>query len=72
MLIVTIDEKEYLHLGCLLEEIFHEAQIQMVSIIINRSGAKREQLFSRSDENAFIVLLGDCHVIHPKGAGEER
>lgn len=27
-LIVTIDEKEYLHLGCLLEELFPEAQIQ--------------------------------------------
>ena len=71
-LIVTIDEKEYLHLGCLLEELFPEAQIQMVSIIINRSGAKRDQLFSRSDEYAFIVLFGDCHVVHPKGEGEER
>lgn len=30
VLIVTIDEKEYLHLGCLLEEMFPEAQIQMV------------------------------------------
>lgn len=28
VLIVTIDEKEYLHLGCLLEEMFPEAQIQ--------------------------------------------
>lgn len=32
VLIVTIDEKEYLHLGCLLEEMFPEAQIQMVSL----------------------------------------
>ena len=31
VLIVTIDEKEYLHLGCLLEELFPEARIQMVS-----------------------------------------
>lgn len=30
VLIVTIDEKEYLHLGCLLEELFPEARIQMV------------------------------------------
>ena len=29
VLIVTIDEKEYLHLGCLLEELFPEARIQM-------------------------------------------
>ncbi len=30
VLIVTIDEKEYLHLGCLLEEIFPDARMQMV------------------------------------------
>ena len=35
VMIVTIDEKEYLHLGCLLEEIFPEARIQMVSSMIN-------------------------------------
>lgn len=45
-LIITIDEEEYLHLGCLLEEIFPEAQIQMVSISINPSGAIRKDLFS--------------------------
>jgi adenine-specific DNA-methyltransferase len=42
-LIVTIDEKEYLHLGCLLDELFSEAQIQVVSISINHSGAIRNQ-----------------------------
>lgn len=70
-LIVTIDEKEYLHLGCLLEELFPEAQIQMVSISINPSGAIRNNLFARSDEYAFIVLLGDACVIQPKGVGAE-
>ena len=70
-LIVTIDEKEYLHLGCLLEEIFPEAQMQMVSISINPSGAIRNNLFARSDEYAFIILLGDACVIQPKGVGEE-
>ena len=45
-LIITIDEEEYLHLGCLLEEIFPEAQIQMVSISINPSGAIRKDLSS--------------------------
>lgn len=34
VLIVTIDEKEYLHLGCLLEELFSDANIQMVTDII--------------------------------------
>jgi adenine-specific DNA-methyltransferase len=28
VLIVTIDEKEYLHLGCLLEELFPEARMR--------------------------------------------
>ena len=36
VLIVTIDEKEYLHLGCLLEEMFPEARMQMVSDCIIR------------------------------------
>ncbi len=71
VLVVTIDEKEYLHLGCLLEEIFPEAQIQMVSISINPSGAVRKNLFARSDEYAFIVLLGNACVIQPKGVGDE-
>lgn len=72
VLIVTIDEKEYLHLGCLLEEMFPEATIQMVSITINPSGAKRDNIFSRSDEYAFIILMGKAHVIHPRGEGSEQ
>ena len=71
VLIVTIDEKEYLHLGCLLEEMFPEAQIQMVSITINPSGAIRKNLFSRADEYAFFVILGDAHVVQKKGNGDE-
>ena len=38
MLIVTIDEKEYLRLGLLLEQMFPEAEIQMVSVVINPKG----------------------------------
>ena len=71
VLIVTIDEKEYLHLGCLLEEMFPEAQIQMFSITINPSGAIRKNLFSRADEYAFFVILGDAHVVQKKGDGDE-
>lgn len=72
VLIVTIDEKEYLRLGMLLEQLFPQAKIQMVSIVINPSGAKRDNLFSRSDEYAFFVLLGDAHVTHPEGTGGEE
>ena len=49
VLICTIDEKEYLRLGCLLEEIFPDARIQMVSVAIHSSGVARAE-FSRTDE----------------------
>ena len=58
VLIVTIDEKEYLHLGCLLEEMFQEAKMQMISSVINPSGSKRLNEFSRSDEYVFFVMIG--------------
>ena len=59
VLIVTIDEKEYLHLGCLLEDMFPEAHIQMVSSVINPKGCARDG-FSRSDEYIFFVMFGEC------------
>ncbi len=58
MLIVTIDEKEYLHLGCLLEELFPEARMQMVSSVINHGGVARGSEFSRTDEYLFILMFG--------------
>ena len=58
VLIVTIDEKEYLRLGLLLEQVFPGARIQMVSIAISPSGANRDGAFRRSDEYAFFVKLG--------------
>lgn len=71
VLIVTIDEKEYNHLGCLLEELFPEATIQMISITINPSGAVRKGMFAKADEYAYFVLFGDAQVTQPKGNGEE-
>ena len=59
VLIVTIDEHEYLHLGCLLEEIFRGARIQMVSSVINPAGVSRGG-FSRTDEYLFFVMFGNC------------
>lgn len=58
VLIITIDEKEYLHLGCLLEEIFSDASIQMVSSVINPKGAARHQQFARTDEYILFVQFG--------------
>lgn len=62
VLIITIDEKEYLHLGCLLEDQFNEAEIQMVSSVINPKGSARMGRFSRVDEYIFFVFLGRAEV----------
>lgn len=60
VLIVTIDEKEYLHLGCLLEEMFPEANMQMVSSVINPAGVSRGGQFARTDEYIFFLTFGTC------------
>lgn len=62
VLIVTIDEKEYLHLGCLLEEIFPAAKIQMVSAMTNKKGSTRPGQFSRAGEYIFCVFIGNCTI----------
>ncbi|RKJ41596.1 site-specific DNA-methyltransferase [Acutalibacter sp. 1XD8-33] len=62
VLIATIDEKEYLHLGCLLEEIFKEAKIQMISAMTNKKGSTRPGQFSRAGEYFFYVFMGN-HTI---------
>ena len=71
VLIVTIDEKEYLHLGCLLEEMFPEARMQMISDVINPRGTTRDGSFSRTDEYIFIVQMGNNSVFYPR-AGEKH
>ena len=58
VLIVTIDEKEYLRLGLLLEQVFPEATIQMVSSVINPKGASRGTGFRRTDEYIFVAMIG--------------
>lgn len=60
VLIVTIDEKEYLRLGLLLEQTFPEARIQMVSSVINPKGATRASAFGRTDEYLYFVMLGSA------------
>lgn len=63
VLICTIDEKEYLRLGLLLEQTFPDARIQMVSSVINPSGSSRQDMFSRSDEYIFYVFMGDSSIV---------
>ena len=62
VLIVTIDEKEFHHLGCLLEELFPSGRIQMISTVINVKGVAREREFSRVNEYIYIVQIGDSKV----------
>ena len=62
VLIVTIDEKEYLRLGLLLEQVFKDCDIQMVSSVINPSGSSRQGRFGRTDEYLFFVFLGGAEV----------
>ena len=54
---VTIDEKEYLRLGLLLEQLFPDAEQQMVTIVINPNGVARGKELARVEEYAFFVFL---------------
>ncbi|QCR20277.1 site-specific DNA-methyltransferase [Agrococcus sp. SGAir0287] len=62
VLIVTIDEKEYLRLGLLLEQVFPAAEIQMVTTVIAPQGSARGRLFKRSEEYIFCVFVGESAV----------
>ena len=61
VLIVTIDENEIHHLRCLLEDVFPNAYIQMVTIVINRKGSARLR-FARVEEYALYVFIGNATV----------
>lgn len=63
VLIITIDEKEYIHLGCLLEQTFPEARIQMVTSIISAKGVVRVGQFSRVEEYIYIIEFGSSNMI---------
>ncbi|UVM45668.1 hypothetical protein LOY47_05215 [Pseudomonas brassicacearum] len=62
VLIVTIDEKEYLRLGLLLEQMFPEGRSQMISTVINRKGNARRGEFSRSEEFIYFVRFGGAEI----------
>jgi adenine-specific DNA-methyltransferase len=62
VLIVTIDEKEYLRLGLLLEQVFPEATVEMVTTVVNPRGRHRPGRFARTEEYIFFVMIGDSAV----------
>jgi adenine-specific DNA-methyltransferase len=63
VLIVTIDENEEHHLGVLLEDLFPDARRQVVSIVINPSGASGATGLSRVDEQAIFCFFGDAEPV---------
>lgn len=62
VLIVTIDEKEYLRLGLLLEQTFPEASVEMVTSVVNPRGRHRPGRFARTEEYIFVVFFGTARV----------
>lgn len=72
MLIVTIDEKEYLRLGLLLEQLFPEGNIQMVSSIINRKGVVRTNELTRTNEFIYFVKIGAARLAAEREHSAEK
>ena len=62
VLIVSIDEKEYLRLGLLLEQVFPDGDVSMITSIISAKGAVRPGRFSRVEEHIFYVFFGAARV----------
>lgn len=61
-LIVSIDEKEYLRLGLLLEQLFPDSDVVMITSVISAKGAVRPGRFSRVEEHIFFVFFGTAAV----------
>jgi adenine-specific DNA-methyltransferase len=61
-LIVTIDEKEYLRLGILLQQTFPDASMQMISTLINSKGTGRANEFRRVDEYIYFLWFGGAKL----------
>ena len=58
VMIVTIDEREVHRLALLLEQVFEDADIQMVTSVISAKGVVRPGKFSRVEEHLFVVAVG--------------
>lgn len=64
ILVVTIDEKEVHRLSLLLEQIFPQCMIQMVTSVINPKGSTRGSELARVDEYIILVYFGNARA-HP-------
>jgi adenine-specific DNA-methyltransferase len=63
VLICAIDEKEFLRLGLLLEQLFPQCTIQMVSTVVKPEGTGRFNEFSRTNEFIFFVMIGAATIM---------
>ncbi len=71
-LIVTIDEREYLRLGLLLEQTFPEAKIQMISSVINRKGVVRTNELTRTNEFIYVVQVGTPALVPERQQSQKK
>ncbi|WP_228019691.1 site-specific DNA-methyltransferase [Brachybacterium epidermidis] len=62
-LVVTIDEKEVHRLALLLHQVFPESRVQMVSSVINPTGAIRVNEFTRTNEYILVALVGAASIV---------
>lgn len=62
VLVVAIDEKEYLRLGLLLEQLFPSCGIEMVTTVISAKGVARSGQFSRVEEYLYYVRVGEAVI----------
>ena len=58
VLIVAIDEREVHRLALLLEQVFEDAEIQMLTSVVSAKGVVRPGKFSRVEEHLFVVAIG--------------
>lgn len=72
-LIVAIDDYEYLHLGCLLEQMFPNAIMQMITSVIcpGGKGKKKGTDFTRTHEYIYFLRFGES-VVYPEVRVEEK
>ncbi len=70
VLVCAIDENELWHLGSLLEEIFFDREIHLVTIVHNPRGVQGKN-FSYVNEFAFFVIPKGIKVIGPRKLDEE-
>lgn len=62
VLIVAIDDKEVSRLGLLLEQVFPEAEIDMVTTVINPRGKYRKGRFARCEDYLYFLTFGAAEV----------